>query len=290
MATNTKTRNAPDVRTDAQQQRVNRANRTAITAAEVEQHAATVLAQYGSTGSIMDAHKALEESARTTETGLRAWYPVAIEARAAGITHRAFGEMTGGSKEVLGRLSRGAAILAAFERNGSTVPAVQVQSVANRTTDRQAVDLIKSIKPGRVDQLEALTAAVKAPKSDATPESTDSSSNGGRQSGTPNRRTGSTGDSDWSIDPSQYVKALEIMRKHLGSLSTEEAAKTARALRPVVTALQEAMTAAERKAKRETQAAEVKARSEAESQAVADARRAEAEARTAEAVAAARKA
>ena len=58
MPTNTKTRTV--VRTDAQAQRVASAKRSAITVAEVEAHIATVLAEHGGTGALMDAHKALE--------------------------------------------------------------------------------------------------------------------------------------------------------------------------------------------------------------------------------------
>lgn len=238
MATNTATRTAE--RTDAQAKRVAKAKRSQITVPEVEQHIATVLAEYGSTTSLLDAHKALEETARTTERGLRAWYPVALEARAAGMTVRSFGEASGGSKDTLGRLARGAAITAAFERNGSTVSAVMVQSVANRTTDKQLPDLIKSIKPGRVDQLPALVAAVKAPKPDATPEP---KSTPGRSEGSANRK-----DADWSIKPSQYVKALEIMAAYLTALPEDKAPEVAKSLAPAVRTLAQAINTANGKA------------------------------------------
>lgn len=234
MATNTKTRTTE--RTDAQAKRIATAKRSAITVAEVEQHIATVLAEYGGTGSLLDAHRALEETARTTERGLRAWYPVALEARAAGMTVRAFGELSGGSKDTLGRLARGAAITAAFERNGSTVSAVMVQSVANRTTDKQLPDLLKSIKPGRVDQLPALVAAVKTPKSEAA---TEPKSTGGRQSGAANSR-----ESDWSIKPSQYVKALEIMAAYVAAAPADTVAPLLRDLSPAVRTLAQAIQTA----------------------------------------------
>ena len=239
MPTNTKTREA-NVRTDAAAKRVATAKRSAITVPEVEQHIATVLAEYGSTGDLMDAHKALEETARTTERGLRAWYPVAVEARAAGMTVRAFGELSGGSKDTLSRLARGAAITAAFERNGAaTVSAVMVQSVANRTTDSQMTDLLKSIKPGRVDQLPALVAAVKAPKAKSEETAPESGTNSGRQSGSANSR-----ESDWSIKPSQYVKALEIMAAYLTALPEDKAADFVKTLAPAVRTLAQAIQTA----------------------------------------------
>jgi hypothetical protein len=230
MATDTTTRTA---RTDSQSKRVAKANRTTVTLPEVEQHIAQTVATYGSTSDLFAAHAEIEAKSRTTETGLRAWYPVALEAKAAGMTVRAFGEQTGGSKDTLSRLVRGALITAAFEAKRQRVSALMVQSVANRTTDKALPELLAEIKSGRTD--------LPTAKAKALPKAEDRAE--GKAEG---RQEGAAADKSatWSIKPSQYVSALEIMRAYLTALPTDKRGPEARRIHDAVMGLAQTVAAA----------------------------------------------
>lgn len=203
---------------------VKAAARVQITAAEVEQHAATVRNEHGTAGSVLATQARIMEESRTTEAGLRAWADVALEAKAIRYPVVKFGEVCGGDKNSLGRLSRTALILAAFERKGQRVSALMVQTVANRTSDRAMPALLDSIKAGKTDLPTARKAAIEGSKPSAT------------RQGTPNRTTGaeSTASGDFSIKPSQYAAVLEAMAKYISTMPEDAAPAFVDTLAPSV--------------------------------------------------------
>lgn len=200
---------------------VKAAARVQVTAAEVEQHAATVRNEHGTAGSVLATQARIMEESRTTEAGLRAWADVALEAKAIRYPVVKFGEVCGGDKNSLGRLSRTALILAAFERKGQRVSALMVQTVANRTSDRAMPALLDSIKAGKTDLPTARKAAIEGSKPSAT------------RQGTPNRTTGAES-GEFSIKPSQYVAVLETMAKYISTMPEDAAPAFVDTLAPSV--------------------------------------------------------
>lgn len=221
--------------TKATTKAVTKASRVQMTVSEVEAHAATVRHEHGTAGSVLADQSRIMEESRKTEDGLRAWAQVAQEARALRVGVVKFGEWSGGDKNTLGRLSRTAAILDAFERKGQRVSALMVQTVANRTSDRQMPELLDSIKAGRTDLPTARKAAIEGakPKAETTP---------GRQPGSASDKS-----ADWSIKPSQYVKALEIMAAYVAAMPEDKASAFVDSLAPALRTLGQACSTAKGK-------------------------------------------